>query len=206
MHLRRHKRFYAALGAGAASLTVSEGLAWSVRGLLAGDVFFAAYLAATTAFALRADAAVLRARAAEADEGAPLLLALAAGAAAFSAGGLFLVLNDPAYERPLAVGLALASAPLGWLTVHVMAAFRYAHLFYGRGPARGGLAFPGTEAPGPTEFLYFSLVIGLAAQVSDVSVTNSAMRRAALAHSVLSYFYNTVIIALAVNAAVSLGA
>ena len=100
----------------------------------------------------------------------------------------------------------MASIPLGWLTLHTVASFHYANLFYaldaGGGEA-GGLDFPGTPEPGPWDFLYFSFVIGMTAQVSDVAVRTTPLRRAALAHGVAAFFYNAVILALAVNAAIS---
>lgn len=69
----------------------------------------------------------------------------------------------------------------------------------------GGLDFPETSAPGGYDFLYFSFVIGMTAQTSDVAITTTAMRRLNLVHSVVSFFFNAVLIAAAVNAAVSLG-
>jgi uncharacterized membrane protein len=86
----------------------------------------------------------------------------------------------------------------------------YAHLFYApRGDTSsnsrtGGLAFPETPDPAQWEFLYFSFVLSMAAQVSDVSVLSSPMRRVTLLHSIVSFVYNTVLIALSVNAIVSL--
>jgi uncharacterized membrane protein len=97
---------------------------------------------------------------------------------------------------------------LGWLTLHTVAAFRYAHLYYtpvpsGTGASRdaGGLAFPSTSEPGPWDFLYYSLVIGMTSQVSDVQTLSAEMRRTTLVHGVTSFFFNTVILALAVNVA-----
>jgi uncharacterized membrane protein len=75
------------------------------------------------------------------------------------------------------------------------------------GPGRadvGGLSFPDSREPSVWDFLYYSFVIGMTAQVSDVQVTNTAMRRITLVHSVVSFFLNTVLIALAVNVAVAL--
>ena len=90
--------------------------------------------------------------------------------------------------------------------LHTLAAFHYANLFYAPAPAaarRGGLDFPGTPEPGPWDFLYFAFVIGMTAQVSDVAVRTTPLRRTALAHGVASFFYNAVILALAVNAALA---
>jgi uncharacterized membrane protein len=99
---------------------------------------------------------------------------------------------------------------LGWLTLHSIAAFRYAHLYCERaesGNAEGedarGLAFPQTDEPASWDFLYYSFVVGMTAQVSDVQVLTMPMRRVTLVHSVISLFFNTVLLALAVNIAAS---
>jgi uncharacterized membrane protein len=74
-----------------------------------------------------------------------------------------------------------------------------------RGKPAGGFEFPGTGRPQGWDFLYFSTVIGMTAQTSDTSVTTAHMRRIVLAHSIVSFFFNTVIVAAAVNLAVSFG-
>jgi uncharacterized membrane protein len=97
-----------------------------------------------------------------------------------------------------------------------MLAFHYAYEYYGTdatspkeadGRRRhvGGLDFPGKEAPDALSFLYFSFVIGMTAQVSDVEVTSNAMRKLVLLHGILAFFFNTVILAAAVNVVVALG-
>ena len=112
--------------------------------------------------------------------------------------------------------LGIASVVLGWLCVHTMLAFHYAYEYYGtdtsspKGPDGhrhhvGGLDFPGKEAPDALSFLYFSFVIGMTAQVSDVEVTSNSMRKLVLVHGILAFFFNTVILAAAVNVVVALG-
>ncbi len=99
--------------------------------------------------------------------------------------------------------MALVSLPLGWATIHTLVAFHYAFLHY---RTKGeGFAFPGKGAPDAWDFLYASFTIGMTAQVSDVEVTTRPLRRAVLVHGVASFFYNTGILALAVNAAVTAG-
>src|SRR6202044_324561 len=106
-----------------------------------------------------------------------------------------------------AVGAALAGGAIlgSWLLTHATFTFRYAHRYYGdsgRGD-HGGLDFPGDEPPDYWDFLYFSFVVGMTCQVSDVQVTSRSMRRMTLLHGVLSFFFNTVILALAVNVVAS---
>jgi len=96
-----------------------------------------------------------------------------------------------------------------WLQTHTMFALHYAHIFYGDGPMpgpndRGGLLFPGADThPDFLDFLYFSLVLGMTCQVSDVQITGRHMRRLASIHGVLSFFFNTVILAITVNLVVN---
>ena len=104
--------------------------------------------------------------------------------------------------------LAAIGVPLGWCVLHTIMAFHYAALHYFDDPQTKGrekdLKFPGGGNPGVWDFLYFSFVVGMTAQVSDVGVTTTAMRRAVMLHGMVSFFFNTVFIALAVNAAVAM--
>jgi len=102
----------------------------------------------------------------------------------------------------LAVLLAAATVVLSWLLMHAVFGMRYAHNFYGDSEnrtARQGLDFPGESDPDYRDFTYFSFVIGMTCQVSDVQVTSREMRRLVLIHGVLSFAFNTVILALTVN-------
>ena len=92
-----------------------------------------------------------------------------------------------------------------WLLIHTVFTLRYAHVFYrseqeadveGSG---GGLIFPGGQNPDYEDFAYFSFVVGMTCQVSDVNVTSRSMRRLVLLHGLLSFAFNTVILALSIN-------
>jgi uncharacterized membrane protein len=211
-HLHHHWRFYAAvlvgLAAGAATGLLSQPLPFAVG----GDAFFAVYLVLMAWQARALTPTVLRRRASFEDEGMPLIALITGAAIVLSLGSLFLALRRTDGPGAIALALALASVPLGWLTLHTVAAFRYGHLYYSPGDANGGkrreaggLAFPRTDEPGCWDFLYHSFVIGMTAQVSDVQVLTAGMRRLALAHGIAAFFYNTVLLALAVNVAVNWG-
>ncbi len=199
----RHGRFLIAFALGVAAGV----LAWALQvihalTLLAGvDVFFLVYLALTARIVGSTGPEELRRHAAEDDEGVALILILAALAVGVSITAIFLVLNA---EASGLVGrlTALVSLPLGWATIHTLAAFHYAHLHY---RDASGMRFPGKGDPDAWDFLYASFTIGMTAQVSDVEVTTRPLRRAVLVHGVASFFYNTGILALAVNAAVTAG-
>ena len=100
----------------------------------------------------------------------------------------------------------LAAAPLGWFVLHTISAFHYANLYYFDPPGEEGagqaLSFPGRKDPGLWDFVYFSFVIGMTFQVSDVQIRTTGMRRVVLAHSIVSFFFATVMIALVVNAVI----
>lgn len=88
-----------------------------------------------------------------------------------------------------------------WLFIHVVFAVHYAWEYdYDRSRGgSGGLVFPGDDVPEYVDFLYFSMVIGTSAQTADVGFSNKRMRRWGLVHCVLSFFYNTTVVALTVN-------
>jgi uncharacterized membrane protein len=82
-------------------------------------------------------------------------------------------------------------------------AYRYAHEYYAdtdAGP-EGGLNFPGEDAPDYLDFIYFSFVLGMTFQVSDVNITGRKMRRLATLQGLIGYMFNTVVLALTINIA-----
>jgi len=202
--LARHGRFLLALAIGAAVFAVALFLPGSLqmRGLLAFDCFALAYLGMTLAHARHASPALLRRKAETEDEGIVVIVLLAIGAVGASVVAIWLMLAGGGADR-LGMVLALAAVPLGWAVVHMVAAFHYAHLHYSP-DAACRLDFPDQVTPQIWDFFYFAYVIGMTAQTSDVTIASVRMRRAVLAHSVASFFYNTVLLALAVNAGAQL--
>jgi uncharacterized membrane protein len=108
------------------------------------------------------------------------------------------------------VALSVMSVLFSWFLVHTLFALRYAHLYFldaretTRAKVRGGLDFPGNESPAYIDFAYFSFVIGMTCQVSDVQVSSSSMRRLTLVHGLISFCFNTAILAMFVNIVASL--
>jgi uncharacterized membrane protein len=101
--------------------------------------------------------------------------------------------------------LTLMTVVFSWTLVHTVYGLRYAHAFYGDSDEpgmnrhAGGLIFPGDRSPDYFDFAYFSFVIGMTCQVSDVQITSRRLRRITLFHSVLSFGFNTMILALLIN-------
>jgi uncharacterized membrane protein len=116
--------------------------------------------------------------------------------------------SGPPASRGLQVTLVSVTLLQSWLVTHVTFALRYAHEFYARdlgGPdVDRGLDFPGETEPDYLDFLYFSLVLGMTFQVSDVQITSRKLRRVATLHGLVSFLFNTVIVAFTVNIAAGL--
>jgi len=186
-------------------LLVPIGLRLETRMLIGWNVGIALYLWLTHRVIRRADVAHIRRRAAMQDEGAFAILALSIAATlaslvaiVFEIGGL--KQGGPGHALFPAL-LALVTILLSWGFVHTIFSLYYAHEYYGeRHDGKiGGLNFPGDEDPDYWDFLYFSVVIGMTSQVSDVAITSKVIRRMAAIHGVLSFFFNVTVLALTVN-------
>jgi uncharacterized membrane protein len=109
----------------------------------------------------------------------------------------------PVGSRDLFLGLGLLAVAAAWGLTHTIYALRYAHLYYRDGIEReGGLIFPGGGHPAYVDFAYYAFTVGMCFQVSDVTITNPRLRRETLAHAMLSFLYNTVVLAVALNFAI----
>ena len=117
---------------------------------------------------------------------------------------------DPGPGKALMLTVALLTTALSWGLVHLLFALEYAKLYYVDHPGAqtavppGGLEFPGGHLPEYSDFLYFSLTIGVACQTGDVDISSRHMRRMALLHGLIAFLFNTVILAAAINIAASL--
>ena len=107
---------------------------------------------------------------------------------------------------PLDLVVAITGMFLSWFLVHTTFSMRYAHLYYGddkKGHSNkkgAGLEFPGDDEPDFIDFAYFSFVLGMTFQVSDVEISDRKIRRLSLLHSLIAFIFNTVIVALTINA------
>jgi uncharacterized membrane protein len=135
-----------------------------------------------------------------------LFVVVTSSAALFAVGFLVSVKKSQSGSHFIIhVLLTLLTVIFSWMLVHTVYGFRYAHAFYGDSDEpgvnryAGGLVFPGDRPPDYFDFAYFSFVIGMCCQVSDVQITSRRMRRIALFHSVLSFGFNTMILALLIN-------
>lgn len=175
----------------------------SARLLVAWDVATGLYLVLVAAMMARSDYDGIQRRADAEDPGAVLVLLLAVVASVTSLAAIGVELSGlddaPAAEKPGRLLLVGATILLSWLFVHTTFALHYAHDFYHGVDDRRGLRFPGDENPDYWDFLYFSFNLGAAAQTSDVAVEAKRMRRLVLAQTILSFLFNTTILAFAIN-------
>jgi uncharacterized membrane protein len=150
----------------------------------------------------------LRERARLQDSSRWVIFVILVAAALASLVAAALLLQKQEGETPAATALRIVLAGgvvlSSWTLTHIMFALHYAHAFYGDGPAPGpddarGLQFPGDQLPDFWDFVYFSMVIGMTCQVSDVQITARRLRHLATLHGALSFFFNTVILALTIN-------
>ena len=179
----------------------------AIKVLVAWDVFVGLYLVLALSLMWRADAHHIRRRARLQDEGQIMMLALTAVAALASLAAIFALLGSTggAPRRPSDLLLATLTIMLSWAFTHTMFALHYAHEFYDENAGKGGgMQFPDGDAePDYLDFMYFSFVIGMCAQVSDVTVSCKPIRRTVFAHSVISFIFNAALLALTVNIAAS---
>jgi uncharacterized membrane protein len=202
--LRLRSRLYGSLFAGAALFVVLPA-PWrlSTRLLMAWDFGVTLYLGLAAWMMTRANIQAMKERADQEDDGAAAILALTVGAALASLAAIGAELHGirRAAEEGEVLRLSLAGFTIlcSWFFLHVVFAIHYAHEFYADAGSRPALVFPNESNPDYIDFLYFSFTVGAAAQTSDVSVDSRRMRRIVLTHTVLSFLFNTTVLALAVN-------
>jgi uncharacterized membrane protein len=178
----------------------------TTRMLIGWDVGVTLYVAAALDVMARADLHTIRRQSALQDEGRVGILVLTVAAALASLAAIMAELSTaPGVARdPTRLVLAMITIVLSWAFIHMIFALHYAHEYHAEHRKhRGGLAFPGDEPPDYWDFVYFSFVIGMAAQTSDVAITSKAIRRTVAAHGIVSFVFNAALLALTVNIAAS---
>ena len=205
--VQRHIRFYSALACGLVACGLAAALRLAPPLLVAGDVFYLVFLGLCLAMIAGQSAADLRLRAKSQDEGIAIVLLITLATMGYFCLAAFTALHER-HGGPAPLILAGTGALMGWFVLHMVMAFHYADIHYFDDPDCADddkdLEFPGRGDPGSWDFLYYSFVVGMTAQVSDVQVRTTVMRKLTLMHGVVSFFFNTVFIAMAVNAGVAL--
>ena len=174
------------------------------RLLISWDTFVALYLLLVYIMVWRSGLSHIKRNAVLQDDGRFLILMMTALGAFASLAAIVSELGE-AHRNPPELIFATATIALSWAAVHTAFALHYAHEYY-RGAKPGGLQFPSGDQQDHADywdFVYFSFVIGMTAQVSDVGITDKTIRRTATAHGIISFVFNTALVALMVNIAAS---
>lgn len=176
--------------------------------LLGWDAAAGVYLLTTWALFLRADEAEVRSRAADEDEGVPVLMLIILAAIAAS---LWAVVDAMTAAKHSASGVkafvatcAGATLVLSWLVLQSVFVLHYAHRNFGDGKSKQGIGFPGEPPTSYMDFAYLAFSVGATFQVSDNNILTSKLRKLVTAHAATAYFYNTAILALGINIIASL--
>lgn len=184
----------------------------SVRWMIGWLVYSASHLGLAWVTILSAHPAEVR-REVDGQDSNRIMIYLFVIAASFvSLFALVFLLRNPketASWQALAIHFALSFSCIvcSWILVHTVFTLRYAHLYYrsaesernGRAQHQRGLEFPNDAEPDFLDFTYFSFVIGMTFQVSDVTISSREIRRLALVHALLSFAFNTLLVALTIN-------
>jgi len=201
---RLHGRLLISIAVGTAITLLLMTTPWrmSTKLLSGWDVGVGLYLILVYLQISGAPVSAIRRRAAIQDEGAAALLVLTPAAAIASLAAVVAELgNAQSSEGWLNLAIGMSTILLSWLFLHTIFALHYAHEYYGErsDDQIGGLKFPGLQGPDYWDFLYFSFVIAMTSQVSDVAITSKVIRRVVNVHGVISFFFNISVLALTVN-------
>ncbi len=195
--------------AGLTSVFLPSWLQLMTRILCSWNSGMFSFLILTWVVMLNISPAMMRRKARMNDERQSVILVIITTAACASLLAIGYIMREaktaPSNMLILHLGLSIATIVGSWLLVHTIFTVHYAHGYYqadDQAPNEkeiGGLDFPETPEPDYWDFLYYSFVIGMTSQVSDVQITTRSMRRLSLIHGVLSFFFNTTILAMSIN-------
>lgn len=207
--LRNRPRMLVGLVVGiAAALLVPEHLRPMVRVLVGWDAAVWSYLLMIWVHMAIADEGRVRDFARRDDENAGVVLFVICVATVASIAAIVLELASAkgagassAWHYVL-TGVTLIGA---WFMIPTIFTLHYARLYYDASATETALKFPDHQLqPDYWDFLYFSFTIAVASQTSDVVLRSRTIRRATLAQSVLSFYFNVAVLGLCVNIAAGL--
>jgi len=199
-----------AAGIGAAAALLSPpGWGGVVRGIAGWNAAVVFWIAIVVGLLSRVSPSGLVRRAVRYNLGSILMLAVVSVAVMASLGAIIQLLSDVknlplADKTPHLLG-SIATIALSWAALHTLYTFHYIHQYYAPAESVGsepcGLDFPATAAPTFGDFLYFSFTIGATSQTSDVVISSPAIRRVVTVHALLSFAFNTAVLAVTINIA-----
>jgi len=193
--------------AGLVAILLPPNFHWATRTLCIWDTGMICFLGLTWRLMVKATPESMRRHAQQEDAGRLVISVLVTAAACASLLAIGFILHDKGLKDNLLILhliLSVVTIMGSWLLVHTIFASHYARDYYKTGKSlsqckKDGLDFPSDNEPDYWDFLYFSFVIGMTSQTSDVEVTSREIRRLALLHGVLAFFFNTTIVAMTIN-------
>lgn len=199
------KRLFLSVGAGVVlGLLLPHDWRWTSRVLTGWDFAAALYIVFTARLIYIATIDDCHRRAAAYDDGDKAILLLVCLSAVASLAAIFGEIGAVrGGGRAAAIALTLTGATvvLSWTFTHLVFMLHYASLYYrptAEGPP-GGLDFAGDRDPDYHDFLYYAFVVACTAQTADVNTTTQPMRRLTMMHGIVSFVFNTAILALMIN-------
>ena len=209
------ERHWRALMSGAVGVAGITSALWigqpaGLSSLIGWNAACLVFLTTTLWILWRDDEATVRARAAYEDQGQTVTMTIVLSAVLASLGAAVVTLHDSkaagghgGHAAPWSWMLSVSTLLLSWVVVQTVFTLRYAHRYFGDGDADGqidgGLKFPGEAPRTYHDFIYLAVCVGATAQVSDVNVTTARFRRLVTQHSLLAFFFNTMVVALGIN-------
>jgi uncharacterized membrane protein len=182
-------------------------ISWHTRAVVSWDLGTIIYLGLAWWLIARSDATETRDHALSQDQSGYLIFIFVVGASCASIVAIGFVVGTirelAFWPRTWHLALTVAALASSWLLIQTVFAFHYARRYYVRARRESAepaeLLFPGKREPDYLDFAYYSFVIGMTSQVSDVAVTSRRMRRLTLVHAFLAFVFNIAVLALAIN-------
>ncbi len=185
-------------------------------GLLTGASFLAGWNVGAAIFVLTmgwllitSDEAATRRGARLDDEDRAVLMSVVLGSVGVSLAAIVVALKEAKLhaghggEPVWIISLSVSTMVLSWLVVQCLYTIHYAHRYFGDrnddGASDGGIKFPGAAPTTYRDFIYVTVCIGATCQVSDFNLTTSKFRNLVTTHAVITFIFNTMVLALGIN-------
>lgn len=204
-----YQKLFISLFAAASAFAISYlfDLTSTIRFIISWDIFALAMITMSWLLFFKTTAAQQHEIVKRQDDSISVIFAIVLSAVCVSLlAAILLILNngESSFYKEVRTGFTIAAITTSWILLHTIFTIRYAHLYHSyhgltKEDENGGIEFPGGGAPDYIDFAYFSFVIGMTFQVSDVTISSKTVRRYVLMHSLISFVFNTIIVALTVN-------
>jgi uncharacterized membrane protein len=191
----------------AAYIAQPESISWHTRAVVSWDLSVLIYLGLAWWLIASTDAAMTRDHALSQDQSGYVIFLFVVVSACASVVAIGFVVGTirelDFWSKAWHLALTVVALISSWLLIQTVFAFHYARRYYAilhrEHTPKPELLFPGGNEPDYLDFAYYSFVVGMTSQVSDVAVTARRMRRLTMVHGVLSFVFNMAVLALSIN-------